>query len=455
MKKKLLSLAVVSALGSAGIAQAVHVNPDGLGQVLIYPFYTVEGGSDTYVSVTNTTSATKAVKVRFLEAMNSQEVLDFNLYLSPKDIWTAVITDNPDGDGAIMRTTDTSCTVPAIPAAGVPFRETQYQADSVNGVDRTREGYAELIEMGEIVDPTVAALIKHGVDGVPADCAAVRGLWQSGPWATNPSFGMAAPGGGLYGYGVLINVDAGTDATYDSTALDNFLNFPLHTFPGSLAPSLNDGVTFADIIDGNQVIAADFNTGIDAVSSLFMHDSIANDYVLAPEIAASTDWVINFPTKRFYTNLVFTNGVSTFRAPFTAGWNRNTSRACEPFGIVYYDREERREEGELDFSPLPPAQVSSLCWEANVVTFNDSDVLASQRVRTNLEVLFDNGWAEFDFDNVSGRQLVDNFGTVFNGLPVTGFAVQNYVNGDVGGLLSNYSGLINHKATRNIFFGLD
>lgn len=445
MKKKLLSLAVVSALGSAGIAQAVHVNPDGLGQVLIYPFYTVEGGGDTYVSVTNTTTVGKAVKVRFLEAMNSEEVLDFNLYLSPKDVWTGVVTADPDGDGAILRTTDNSCTVPDIPDDGVAFRTFEFDGDSVDGVDRTREGYVEMIEMGEVIDDPVLGWITHDSTGVPADCASVRAQWNTGGiWLGNPTFNLGAPGGGLYGFGVLINVDEGTDGTYDGIALDDFNPFINHTNPGSTTPSLASAVpAIADIIDGNRIIEAEFLAGIDAVSALFMHDTVVNDYVLAPEIAAGTDWVLNFPTKQFYVNQV------PALPPFTVSWDPTTSRACEPFGITYYDREEQAEIGELDFSPLPPAQLSSLCWEANVVTFNESDVLMSQRVRTNLDVIFDNGWAEFNFTG-PGRQLVDLDGTVFNGLPVVGFGLQKYVNGDVGGLLSNYVGLANHKGTRDI-----
>jgi hypothetical protein len=72
MNKKLVSMAVAAALvGGVGAAQAIHVNTDGLGQVLLYPFYSVEGGNDTYIQIVNTTDQTKAVKVRFLEAMNS------------------------------------------------------------------------------------------------------------------------------------------------------------------------------------------------------------------------------------------------------------------------------------------------------------------------------------------------------------------------------------------------
>src|SRR5690606_35362093 len=132
MKKKLLPLAMLAGLaGAAGTAQAAYLNSDGLGETLIYPFYSVEGGQDTYFTVVNTTDLTKAVKVRIIEAMNSAEVLDFNLYLSPQDHWSGVITATDDG--AMLRTFDNSCTVPQIKGNpsypdGIPFRDFVYAA---------------------------------------------------------------------------------------------------------------------------------------------------------------------------------------------------------------------------------------------------------------------------------------------------------------------------------------
>src|SRR3954454_17993133 len=118
-KKKSLyaALAGVSALGVTGAAQAVNVNPDGLGQALIYPYYTTRADSagnayTTLMSVVNSTASAKAVKVRFLEGKNSREVLDFNLFLSPFDVWTSAIL--PDTDGAGIFTADKSCTVPTV-----------------------------------------------------------------------------------------------------------------------------------------------------------------------------------------------------------------------------------------------------------------------------------------------------------------------------------------------------
>ena len=72
----------------------------------------------------NSTDGYKAVKVRIVEAQNSQEVLDFNLYLSPQDHFSFAITATEEG-GAKLITADNSCTVPAIPADGVAFRSSK------------------------------------------------------------------------------------------------------------------------------------------------------------------------------------------------------------------------------------------------------------------------------------------------------------------------------------------
>ena len=86
LKKKFLHAALLAGCGAAASANAVHVNPDGLGQLLLYPYYTVRFGNVTAISIVNITSLTKAVKVRFLEGKNSREVFDFNLFLSPADV---------------------------------------------------------------------------------------------------------------------------------------------------------------------------------------------------------------------------------------------------------------------------------------------------------------------------------------------------------------------------------
>src|SRR5574337_947001 len=70
-KKKSLcaALAGIGALGVAGAAQAVNVNGDGLGQVLIYPYYTARSDSagnayNSLLTVVNTTASAKSVNER-------------------------------------------------------------------------------------------------------------------------------------------------------------------------------------------------------------------------------------------------------------------------------------------------------------------------------------------------------------------------------------------------------
>ena len=115
-KSLFAALAGIGALGAAGTASAVYVNPDGLGQVLIYPYYTVRQDTvsrtpfTSLLSVVNSTASAKAVKVRFLEGKNSREVLDFNLFLSPKDVWTAGVFPTLTGGG--VASVDKSCILP-------------------------------------------------------------------------------------------------------------------------------------------------------------------------------------------------------------------------------------------------------------------------------------------------------------------------------------------------------
>lgn len=458
--KKILPVAVLAALAGVNGAQAVHVNPDGLGQVLLYPFYTTEADQDTYINLVNTTDEYKAVKIRILESMNSVEVLDFNIYMSPFDHWSAVITEHADG-GASLQTADKTCTVPIAVSQGIeiPFRSTEYQADSEDGIDRTREGYVEVIEMGTIQDTDgLWSAIEH-VDGVPGDCAELTARWNTGgAWDLDSSDGMTSVSGGLYGYGVLIDVPRGTDATYDAVALDDFADFSVnHTDPGSLLPSLESSTTDYDLFDQGGVVSGSAITdGVDAVSAILMSSSISNDYVLEPSIGGGTDWVVTFPTKRAYVN----ESVTAI-PPFTDIWDAETSTACETFEIRYWDREEGEPTtpvSPLDFSPLPPPgeiPTFSFCHEANVLTYNDSNVLsASDRtgVNLNLEEGFDNGWARIDFTG-TGRVLTTQ-DHQFLGLPQIGFAVQRYINAEVEGAqtLANYAGTVTHKADRSIVF---
>ena len=91
----------------------MHVNPDGTGQVLLFPYYNARDGYVTNINLVNSTDQTKAVKIRFREGKGSQDVMDFNIYMSPEDVWTGSIQPGASKDGktvGTISTADRSCT---------------------------------------------------------------------------------------------------------------------------------------------------------------------------------------------------------------------------------------------------------------------------------------------------------------------------------------------------------
>ena len=163
MKKKMLPLAVSAAAAVSMSASAqMYVDNGGLGEVLIFPFYSAENGNTTNVNLVNTAAHGKAIKVRFIEGENSQEVLDFNLYMSPGDHFSMGVSATADGGGQVV-TNDNTCTVPKFTAGSpVAFRSTLYQTDKSaagatttydnTGIGRTAVGYIEVIEMGQLTN---------------------------------------------------------------------------------------------------------------------------------------------------------------------------------------------------------------------------------------------------------------------------------------------------------------
>jgi len=505
--KKSLSLALAGAvcgLGSIGAAHAVSVNADGLGQVLIYPYYTVRSKTivgnlaapyQSLLSVVNSTGSAKAVKVRFLEGKLSREVLDFNLYLSKHDVWTAAII--PTAEGGAIITRDTSCTSPKVssditnPTQFVNFGYTRSGAGNTEdggdkSLDRTREGYIEVIEMGTISDEDLEEAVTHatGDDGwLPPDCDAV-------PVTQSQASGLfARPTGGLFGSITLVNVISGEDFALDPVALEGFADEQIWAEPGSIRPNLQNVTPKVSIVtSGNQTTITDWSVSgalqQDPVSAVLMHNTIYNEFVLDTNTLSATDWVVTMPTKGLYytTQILNDDGVVVGVRPDRL-FQRNfgSSGACDNVSLVVYDREERERKVTTNFSPPPPTIGTSICWEANVITFNGPGVLGSKNVSnlTAAAVPFENGWAQMSFPTgasslysgnyhtlvggPSTRISVDPLGniqqtaltsTTFTGLPTIGFAAitfQNKANDTPAGVVqSNYGGNLYHKGTRSI-----
>lgn len=483
MKKNKLTTAVVAGLtgvaGVASVANAVNLNHEGLGQVLIYPYYSVANDLNTYLSVVNTTDMVKAVKVRFLEGDNSMEVLDFNLYLSPFDVWAAALVPTTSNfgpgqpgvynsaidhvgapSGAIVYS-DTSC-VPYL-TSGTEFRPFVIENDDPlsNGnpnrsIERSVTGHFEMLEMGEL-DPA-STFGSWAVHGPTMNCPGLQANWNGGGAWDQPSGGdetleLLPVAGGLFGAASLVNVDEGLMVGYNAVALDNFWapGTIQHTEPGSTLPTLASGVQDSIVLVNGAGVTSSWVDNIQAVSALFMKEQVYNEYALDAGINAKTEWIMTFPTKRFHVN-----GAVPIE-PFTNLWDGQN--ACEDFGVLLWDREEGSNFCEVNpgdpicqgggVSPIGgnTPDTPALCQEANVIDFvSDGNATTVSPITGSTNVVnvpaFVNGWARISF----AQSATAGSGASFEGLPVAGFAVQQYTNaGAAEGLLAQYASLFEHK----------
>lgn len=491
MNKKLISAAVL--LGVAGTSSAVNVNPDGIGQVLLYPYYTVNDDKSTFINIVNTTNQAKAVKVRLSEGVNTWEVLDFNLYLSPYDVWAGAITKDSDGD-AILKSPDTSCTVPdnSKLAAGTKLRSfniDEFAADSGEVVsddlknlqNRLSEGHLEVIDMGDI-QPTylvgtenLKAAVTHNDQGVPVNCGLLQTAF-AGDWNNDSTIGMNAASGGLFGSATVMDLAKGIGASYDATALQGVILGTAHSHPGTSFPNLNGdietngdndidgnvGSTVAYLHDGTSVTPFGFSSTLDAVSAALAVTSINNEYVNFGDF--TTDWVVSFPTKHYYVN---PNTVGdSLNAPGQVGlladadedgeYNYNRQPFNGSFGVEVnfkiWDREEQNDDSvTLDFSPQRGPAQDELPYEVNVLEFNTERNVLKSFLKNPVPGAYDSGWAQLTFTNnagIVGYNYLDNTFARVAGVPAIGFAAMQTVT--EGTTLSNYTSFYDHKYTRAV-----
>jgi hypothetical protein len=431
-------IAGLLALCGHGTAEAVSISPSGLGQVLLFPYYTVRqvpvgsgfGAYNALLAVQNSTSVAKAVSVTFFEGRNGRMVFEMNLYLGPKDSWTAAIVPTTDGTGVF--TTDKSCTAPSVSASFAspsPFVNDNYVGPSDDGagtaLDRTREGYVEVIEMGDVIGATATAITP--VNGVP----------PCGPLIPSAVQADVVQGtGGLFGSMNLVNVLRGEDFAYEPVALTNFTSTALWFPPGDVRPNLSSvNPKISTVTSGGKTMSTDWSTSgnnVNAVSAVLMHDVHYNEFVLDASLKSGTDWVITFPTKSYYYSGKTVTGL--FQRNF------GTSGACDDTILTHSNEES---------SPLSAPQMVMPCWGANVLSFNASNVLGSTN-RTVVTSSATSGWSGLSLGNAptvpltrhvltGGSSMIFDHATGvtsavpstnFYGLPATGFAV---ISSDIGG----------------------
>ncbi|PID49953.1 MAG: hypothetical protein CR991_03905 [Proteobacteria bacterium] len=466
-----VTMGILGLAGIATTAQAVHVNPDGTGQVLIFPYYNAHSGYVTNVNLINSTDETKAVKIRFREGTKSNDVLDFNIYMSPQDVWTGSVRMTQDDSGVeigSVSTRDRTCTLPQLASCKedacevtVPFTgHTVYKG--ITATD-TLEGYIEVIEMGVVTDSTVQQGVLH-TRGTPNNCSAVEQAWvknvfQQGVGAN--ATGLSAPTGGLFGSSAVLNIAEGAAYAVDPTAIENYSTVAQHYLSHDpdnfLLPSLASGnVMTSNIMVKNNMGTTDMvettwkatedaclNDGDDLsprcgtnpypVAHVLLAEHLMNEYFLDPSDGydGHTDWIVTFPMKK--------HGIHAGQTDVTMSMS----------GV--YDREEAVPNVVADrsfgFSPVLPGREKNeegiLSREVNVLSFLSSDpayddsrtVMSSHTGNTLSVGAFVHGWARMSFPGyslASGWQSATPYGkststydansSIYRGVPVIGFA---------------------------------
>ena len=147
MKRNALALSVAAAVGAfgfAGVAMAGVISPAGdmvtppppstvpaaastvtatdlvrnnnsTGHILISPYFSTQSGNITTLHIANTDLVNgKAVKVRFRSAANSDDVFDFQILMSPGDVWTGGVTmDEATSEHYAMQFVEQRAWIPA------------------------------------------------------------------------------------------------------------------------------------------------------------------------------------------------------------------------------------------------------------------------------------------------------------------------------------------------------
>lgn len=469
MKKRIIAVSVAAAMGGfVGTASAqttattLQFNPAGVGHILYVPYFSTQNGNVTAINIVNTdTKNGKALKVRFRGASNSDDVYDFQVFLSPGDVWTAGISN--DNGLSRLDTVDKSCTLPSNVNGQFIISRTLGPA-AVDRPAETREGYVEILNMGDIVsDGSSGTSItnkqrlynatKH-VNGVaPCTASVMTALTNE-----NASTYLSNPTTGLMANWTIINVQ-GTVAAYSGDASSIEARVSAGGLPGAgnivywdqRSIPLSCGEADANTADpllrcsgisttnttpwvaGARYDLPDLSTPYTsgtttpAAQARELSDAIATveaagEFYNLASVSASTDWVVSFPTRRYgaavrYTGTgapapVYNSAASNiyFTSSNTAmGTAPRAYQLCQSLGtgsVNFYNREEEATESDdIVISPGTPT-VLNLCGEVAVVGINAGAPLTSATygsiTRSNVSNGFVEGWGSISVPSANG-----------------------------------------------------
>jgi hypothetical protein len=444
---KPLGIAAAVAVASAGYAnvasaQAPVVANNALGDLALVPYYTVADDWITGIHIVNTSDSTQVVKFRFRRASDSMDALDFNVVLSPQDVYAGTLRD--EGGDIFWSADDSSCTVPAL----INNRQTMPPIFR-DGADT---GYVEIVAMGQPEAETmpIAVAAKHKA-GVPLSCEAVRSnFFADGVSGTTKGVVSATetyqdgPGTDLDGTNLYVGSDNALKVSYfirdnatgvefgdNATHIQDFLagahitnqqfGFISGDLDGFDFPDLDGGVPTAAVPERGRFEELR-NPGVLGVGNLI------NEWTANADNGATLDWVVTLPGQ--YTMLHLPGYYAALTLPAISCVRPSDPLGLDPVAdagtigtqlaaweagdaaipvicdyrdipvtatVIPYNREEgslESPEGDLVVSPALPGTRprTTLDKEVNVVTFGGNSVLGVSDVDITADLGQPYGW---------------------------------------------------------------
>jgi hypothetical protein len=291
--------------------------------------------------------------------------------------------------------------------------------------------------------------------------------------------------------GYLINVGEGMGGGFDPDILTDFADRELSrdallTAPDPDLDSATPGNGRVNWVKQKGYVGEENVTGgVDLVSLEFQRTSVINEWAASanPGNVVSdyyTQWIVNFPTKNYYVDLQddldTLDDVSPILAdpsgdisdtnnafePFNEEFDWAGGESCEPYRMRIWNREEEKSQ----FTSPEPRFPVELCYETNVVIFND--FYAEKGLNSTFTVTIpwqllpvdasgqtsERGWASMDFFSPNGTGITPSieddryisYGDYdVYGLPVTGFLFSVF---NTNNNATNHTTINAHKYTR-------
>lgn len=404
----LLTVLMTVAAGAWAYDDAQHVKmaPNGKGDLLIFPLYfSANGGWQTKISVINTAVGpgewSTVAKVVIRTNYYSQEVLDFLLYLTPADVWTATITN--DGTNTWLESTDDSMLAPngQFASATNPVKivipnpkNCTSGSNKYNVDDSSQFGYIEIIEgwYGDVSNAAYNGAYQTGESRVrPVSKSFLYRVYST-------MFNTIEPRSGNAGAGVP------TDRTLN--ILSGYMEFQNSLVSGYT--SSMQALVFADW-DATTAPTSSLVTGITLPSRNTLGEleaALAKTNIAMPYAHQSSDFtvhVMTFPTK--VSNFDIASGDNYCRyiegradgyglvAPY---WNDpdvpgastyTTNYACPVYGFSNFDLSEGGASGPYSGQ----GTTNSMCREVNLL-------LSHNGFRTSgTGSIYTEGWTNYTF----------------------------------------------------------